>query len=84
MAGVFRGADIDRKVARSYPVGQSATKRCLAVPFGADRGELRSGAENYKFAQLDVIRADLTAKFIEGGLDGRCFGDGVTAATCRH
>lgn len=44
MADVFRGADINRKVARPYPVSQTPAKCRIAVD---------------KFAQLDGLWADL-------------------------
>lgn len=81
---MFRSADIDGEVARSYPVSQSPAKCGVALTFGADRGELRRDTENDKFAELDAIWADLAAEFIECSLDGRCLGDGMAAALGGH
>ncbi|KDP00271.1 hypothetical protein MAV100_25820 [Mycobacterium avium subsp. hominissuis 100] len=84
MTDVFRSADIDGEVARSYPVSQSPAKCGVALTFGADRGELRRDTENDEFAELDAICADLAAEFIECSLDGRCLGDGMAAALGGH
>jgi hypothetical protein len=76
--------DVDRKAARSYSVGQPPPKPRIAITLSADRRELCSGAEDDKLAELDAIRAQLAAQFVQGRLHGRCLGDRMSATFCRH
>jgi hypothetical protein len=76
--------DVDRKAACSYPVGQSPPKARIAITLAPDRRELCGGTEDDKLGELDAIRAQLAAQFVQGRLHGRCLGDRVSATVRRH